>query len=280
MIDANILGIIAVAKNTAIRYSGGCAMDPEAIHSREYTIGYSDIDFLRKLKCSTLFGYFQDTASEAVQKLGAGVETLAEKYSAAWVLTRIRVEFERIPEINEKVTVDTWPHPPGKIELDRDFKVRDANGDVIIRAASKWVIIDIRTREIIKSGLIGMNYPPFIEEHALDCRLGKLKPYGQPELVYKKVVGYSDVDINGHINNSKYIDYIMDCFTVESHRLYTMSSIEVNYIKEAFPGDTLQLYREIPADGSGYVYIEGVNEGDGKPSFKARIKVVPRQGTV
>lgn len=255
-------------------------MEPEAIHRNEYTIGYSDIDFLRNLKCSTLFNYFQDTASEAVQKLGAGVETLAEKYSAAWVLARIRVEFERIPKLNEKVTVETWPHPPGKIEFDRDFKVRDADGDVIIRAVSKWIIIDINTREIKKSDSIDMKHPPFIGEHALDCRLGKLKPYGQPELVYKKLVGYSDVDINGHINNSKYIDYAMDCFTVESHRQYTMKSIEVNYLKEAFPGDTLQLYREIPADGSGNVYIEGVNEADGRPSFKTRIEVVPRSGAV
>lgn len=260
--------------------SGGRTLDLEALHKHEYAIGYSDIDFLKNLKCSALFGYFQDTASEAAYKLGAGVETLAEEYSAAWVLTRIRVEFERVPQLSERITVETWPHPPGRIEFERDFKVRDGKGDVIIRAVSNWVIIDTNTRELKRSSFIEMQYPPFIQEHALDCRLAKLKPSGRLEPVYKKVVGYSDVDINGHINNSKYIDYIMDCFTVDSYRKYTMRSIEVDYLKEAFPGDTLQLYRDIPESGNETIYIEGVNEADGKPSFRAMIETALRNETV
>ncbi len=258
----------------------GKVLETGALHKNKYTIGYSDVDFLKNLKCSTLFDYFQDTASEAADMLGAGVDTLAERYSVAWVLTRIRVEFARIPKWNESITVETWPHPPGRLEFERDYKVRDANGEVIVRAVSSWVIIDTKTRELRKSDFINMNYPPFIKEHALDCRPGKLRPFGQPEPVYKKVVGYSDVDFNGHINNSRYIDYIMDCFPVDSHRQYTIKSIEVNYIKEAFPGDMLLLCRDIPKDGSDMVYIEGANEADNRPSFKARIEIAPRNGAV
>ncbi|HOQ06532.1 MAG TPA: thioesterase [Clostridiales bacterium] len=255
-------------------------MGIEAVYRNTYTVGYSDVDFLKCLKCSKLFEYFQDTASEDVKRLGAGVDTLAEKYSVAWVLTRIRVEFARIPELNESITVATWPHPPGKMEFGRDFKVCGEDGDAIIRAVSTWVLIDTKTRELRRSDYIHMEHPEFIAEHALDTRPGKLRPLGKPEPVYRKVVGYSDVDFNGHINNSRYIDYIMDCFPVESHRQYMLKAIEVNYIKEAFPGDTLLLCREIPDDGDGTVYIEGVNEEDGKPCFKARIWVRPRQGAV
>ena len=255
-------------------------MGIEAVYRNTYTIGYSDVDFLKCLKCSKLFEYFQDTASEDVKRLGAGVDTLAEKYSAAWILTRIRVEFARTPELNESITVATWPHPPGKLEFERDFLVCGRDGDAIIRAASTWVLIDTKTRELKRSDYIRMEYPDFIAEHALDSQPGKLRPSGKPEPVYRKVVGYSDVDFNGHINNSRYIDYIMDCFPVESHRQYMLKAIEVNYIKEAFPGDTLLLCREIPDDGDGTVYIEGVNEEDGKPCFKARIWVRPRQGAV
>lgn len=255
-------------------------MGIEAVYRNTYTIGYSDVDFLKCLKCSKLFEYFQDTASEDVKRLGAGVDTLAEEYSAAWILTRIRVEFARTPELNESITVATWPHPPGKLEFERDFLVCGRDGDAIIRAASTWVLIDTKTRELKRSDYIRMEYPDFIAEHALDSQPGKLRPSGKPEPVYRKVVGYSDVDFNGHINNSRYIDYIMDCFPVESHRQYMLKAIEVNYIKEAFPGDTLLLCREIPDDGDGTVYIEGVNEEDGKPCFKARIWVRPRQGAV
>jgi len=250
----------------------------EAVYKNTYTIGFSDVDFLKCLRCSKLFEYFQDTAGEAAERLGAGVGTLAGEYSVAWVLTRIRVEFTRIPVLNERITVATWPHPPGKLEFRRDFRVWDESGDVIIGAASTWVIIDTNTRELKRSDYIRMEYPDFIAEHALDSQPGKLRPSGKPEPVFRKVGGYSDVDFNGHINNSRYIDYIMDCFPVESHRQYMLKAIEVNYIKEVFPGDTLLLCREIPDDGDGTVYIEGLNEKDGKPCFKARLWIKPRHG--
>jgi acyl-ACP thioesterase len=249
-----------------------------ALHKNTYNIGYSDVDFTKSLKCSTLFGYFQDTAGEAADKLGAGIDTLTERYGVAWVLARIRVELDRIPMVNESITVETWPHPPGRLEFERDYRVRDAEGDIIINAVSNWVLFDIKTRELRKSDCIEMNYPPFIKEHALDRGPGRLRPSGQTQAVYKKLIGYSDVDFYGHINNSRYIDYIMDCFPVESHRKHSLKSIEVNYMREAFPGDTLVLYRDVPAAGSDTVYIEGVNEADGRPSFRAMIEIVPRRG--
>ncbi len=253
-------------------------MGSGALHRNSYNIGYSDVDFTKSLKYSTLFGYFQDTAGEAADKLGVGIDTLNERYGVAWVLARIRVEFDRIPIWNESITVETWPHPPGRLEFERDYRVRDAHGNIIVSAVSNWVLFDIVTRELKRSDLIEIDYPPFIQEHALERGPGRLRPSGQTEAVYKKLIGYSDVDINGHINNSRYIDYIMDCFPVESHRRCSLKSIEVNYMKEAFPGDTLVMYRDVPSAGAGTVYVEGVNEADGRPSFRAMIETVPRRG--
>lgn len=252
-------------------------MESEIVHKNKYKIGYSEVDFTKELKLSSLFGFFQDTASAAVEKLGAGVVVLAEKYSVAWILTRIKVEIERIPVLEEEVTVETWPHPPGRLEFERDYRVRDADGKAIIRAASNWAIIDIHTRELRRADFIHINYPPFIDEHALGSKPGRLKPFGRPEVVYKKVIGYSDVDFNGHVNNTRHIDYAMDCFPVEGHKQYRVRTIEVNYIKEAFPGDILVMFRDTSAMDSNRIYIEGVNEGDGKTVFRAQVEIAERQ---
>jgi len=251
-------------------------MESQIVHRNKYKIGYSDVDFKKELKLSSLFGLFQDTASVAAEKLGAGVVTLAEKFSVAWILTRIKVQIERIPALDEEITVETWPHQPGRLEFERDYLVRDAAGNAIVRAVSNWVLMDIVTRELRRTDLININYPPFIDEHALDSKPGRLKPAGHPEEVYRRVIGYSDVDFNGHINNTRHIDYTMDCFPLESHKHYRVSTIEVNYIKEAFPGDTLVMATDISAMDSNRVYIEGLSEGDGKTVFKAQVEVIPR----
>ena len=248
-------------------------MDSQIIHRNKYKIGYSDVDFKKELKLSSLFGLFQDTAGVAAEKLGAGVVALAEEFSVAWILTRIKVRIDRTPALDEEVTVETWPHRPGRLEFERDYLVRDAGGNAIIRAVSNWALMDINTRELRRADLIHIDYPTFIDEHALDSKPGRLKPSGQLEEVYRKVIGYSDVDFNGHINNTRHIDYTMDCFPVESHKRYRVMTIEVNYIKEAFPGDTLIMYRDISAMESNRVYIEGVSEDDGKTVFRAQVEV-------
>ncbi len=252
------------------------AMETNIVHKSKYKIGYSDVDFKKELKLSSLFGFFQDTAGAAAEKLGAGIVTLSEKYSVAWILTRIKAVIDRIPVIDEEITVETWPHRPGRLEFERDYLVRDASGNAIVRAVSNWALMDINTRELRRADLIHIDYPPFIDEHALDSKPGRLKPAGQPEEVYKKVIGYSDVDFNGHVNNTRHIDYTVDCFPVESHKQYRIGAIEVNYIKEAFPGDTLVMYRDISAMDSDIVYIEGVGESDGKTVFRAQVGVAAR----
>jgi len=253
-------------------------MGTEAVYENRYMIGYSDVDFMKELKLSALFSFFQDTASKAVDHLGIGMDVLTERYSVAWVLVRMRVEIGRIPLLNETITVETWPHPPEKLEFKRDYRVRAADGSSIVLATSSWIIMDVHTREIRKSDLIGELYrfPEFTKEHSLDHKFGKLKPFGQLDVAYKKIIGYSDVDFIGHINNTRYIDYIMDCFPVGSHRQYRVKAIEVNYIKEAFPGDILVMYRDVSALDASKVYIEGVNEADGKPAFKAQVEITPR----
>lgn len=253
-------------------------MGTEAIYKNKYAIGYSDVDFMKELKLSTLFSYFQDTASKAVEHLGIGIDVLTQRYSVAWVLLRMRVEIGRIPSLNETIMVETWPHPPGKLEFKRDYRVGAADGSTILLATSNWVILDVHTRELKKSELIRdvYQFPEFTKEHSLDHKFGKLKPFGQLDMAYKKVIGYSDVDFIGHINNTRYIDYIMDCFPVGSHRQYRVKAIEVSYIKEAFPGDTLVMYRDVSALNSNMVYIEGVNETDGKTAFKAQVEIAPR----
>lgn len=247
-------------------------MEAVSIYKKKYLIEFSDVDFTKRLKLSTLFGYFQDIASMHAENLGVGINALERKLGAAWILMRIRVDIARNPVWNEEITIETWPQEPRKL-FDRDFVVRDTNGGIIIRAVSTWVVLDIKTRELKKSELVHTEFPPIIKDRAIDCRLGKLKAFGQLEPKYKKIIGYSDIDFNGHLNNSKYVDFIMDCFDLESHRKYSVRSIEVNYVNEALPGDTIILCRDTSNLNSNLVYIEGIDEKDGRIIFKSQLEI-------
>lgn len=245
-----------------------------SVFKKNYHIDLRDVDFTKKLKLSTLFGYFQDVASLASENLGYGIETLNEKFGVAWVVTRIRVEITRMPIWDEEITIKTWPLEPGRLEFDRDYLVKDVNGNVIIRAVSKWVIMDIKERRLKRSEVIGIEYPEKITERAIEGRLVKLTGFGQLEEVYTKVIGYSDIDFNGHLNNSKYVDYMMDCFPVENHKNHSIQSIDITFNHEALPGDSITLYKDTSRLSENLIYIEGVNQTDKNVVFKSKLVIM------
>lgn len=243
------------------------------VYRMKYHVDLRDVDFTKKLKLSTLFSYFQDIASLAAENLGFGIEKLEMKFGVAWILTRIRVEIMRIPEWDEDLIIETWPLEPGKVEFDRDYLVKDKNGNIIIRAISKWVIMDITERKLKRSDLLGLRYPEKIKERAIDCKVSKLKDFGSLKLAYNKVIGYSDIDFNSHLNNSKYVDYIMDCFLLEEHNKFVIKAIDLHFQHEALPGDTITLCKDLSKKDENVIYIEGMNKEKNIVVFKSQVEI-------
>lgn len=200
-----------------------------------------------------------------------GRDVLQKKYGIIWVLNRVKGEVIRYPMFKEEITIETWPEPPEKVQFNRNFLVYDKDGNIIVRAFSQWVVIDFITRKLRRSSIIEEEFPKVDRERAIDCTQGKIKPSGKLNLSYKKTVGYSDIDINEHLNNAKYIDYIMDCFSLENHKKYSVKSIDIDYMHEALPGETIQLYTDTEDAKDNLVYIEGINENTKLTTFKAQI---------
>jgi len=243
----------------------------EAIYKKKYIVQPSETDFRRQLKLSSLFSYLQDMETEHAYNIGVGRDVLQKKYGIIWVLNRVKGEVIRYPMFKEEITIETWPEPPEKVQFNRNFLVYDKDGNIIVRAFSQWVVIDFITRKLRRSSIIEEEFPKVDRERAIDCTQGKIKPSGKLNLSYKKTVGYSDIDINEHLNNAKYIDYIMDCFSLENHKKYSVKSIDIDYMHEALPGETIQLYTDTEDAKDNLVYIEGINENTKLTTFKAQI---------
>lgn len=246
----------------------------EAIYKKQFTIQGTDVDFRQQLKLSSLFIYLQDMATEHATKLGVGRDVTQGKHGVVWVLIRARVDVVRYPIIGENIMIETWPNQPGKLEFERNFFMYDNDNNIIAKAITSWALIDFNTRKLKRSNVIEANFPISGRENAIDCQLGRLKSKGNLNTEYKKTVGYSDIDINEHLNNAKYIDYIMDCFSIEQHKEHIVNSIEIDYIHEALPGETIVLQSDLTDVRKNIIYIEGINEETGKISFKSQMKIV------
>lgn len=255
---------------------GELKMKPIPLYIKDYKIEIDHVDFNGTLKLSSLFTYFQDIAALHAENLDTGMEQFYKKYNALWVLARIRVDIIRYPLWNEEIVIETWPQEINRIEVMRDFLVKDKQGNILAKAISTWVAIDVKTRRLKRTKSVYDEYPPIIEEKAIDYTLKSLQPDGPLKIIYKRTVRYSDIDVNEHLNNSRYIDFVMDCFSMENHKKHHVKSIEVNYSKEALPGDSIDIYKSVSQTNPNLIYIEGINEKKNHLTFKAQIEIEAR----
>ena len=236
------------------------------VYTIESLITATDTDMDNRQRPSAMFGLFQDIAAMHAGNLGADVRWLRNELGLAWILMRIRLEIDQYPMLGQEVTVETWPQEPRAL-YERDYMICDTERNVLARAASTWVIMDLGTREIKRDKFLDYCGIETKKERALGGSVGRLRSVPDAETVYEKEIKFSDVDYNYHTNNAKYVEYVMDVFPFEDYKRRELRAIEVHYINETGPGDTLLIRLKNLEEGKDYV--DGVRKSDGTPVFYA-----------
>ncbi|RPJ43193.1 MAG: acyl-ACP thioesterase, partial [Chloroflexi bacterium] len=81
--------------------------------------------------------------------------------------------------------------------------------------------------------------------------------------------GYSTVDIMGHVNNARYVEWISDCFSIDEYQARRPAWLQINYLNEVKPGETVTLLRGERGEQPGCWYITGMNQVSGAKAFEA-----------
>ena len=69
----------------------------------------------------------------------------------------VKFDILKMPEINQTVIVETWPHEKGRIDFDRDIKITSLDGNTLVIGTSKWCVIDTQTRILQRSTNVNYN---------------------------------------------------------------------------------------------------------------------------
>ncbi|WP_025640243.1 acyl-[acyl-carrier-protein] thioesterase [Schnuerera ultunensis] len=247
-------------------------MKATPLYIKDYKVEINHVDFKGDLKLSSLFTYCQDIAGLHAENLGMGREVLYTQHGVIWVLVRVRVDIIKYPKWKDILTLETWPQEPSRMGFDRDFLIKDKKGNILAKAVSTWVVIDVESRKLVRTKSVYTGYPLVVEKRAIDCKLGNLKSSGELETAYERTVRYSDIDVNEHLNNAKYLDFIMDSFSFEEHRRFNVKSVEISYSNEALLGETIKIYEDRSRIDSNIIYMEGIREGKDLV-FKSQIEI-------
>ena len=225
-----------------------------------------DVDMYRRIRLSRLFELFQEASIRHTESLGMGRDKTLDK-GILWVLLMQRAEITRMPEYDETIILKSWPGQTMHLLFPRYYSVETVQGEPLIRAAALWSLMDARTRKVVFPERYGVviEGAETGEETALPKNLPRL-PADAVCAEKEFTVPYSFVDLNGHMNNTRYFDLAEDCLGAAAAG-GILREIETEYASEAPFGSTFTL--RWSDCGEGIYQIAGEGE---KPIFRMRFR--------
>jgi len=210
----------------------------EPIFRKQFTLYGNDCDCFGRVKPSTILGMMQEAAGEQCAGWHMSWEEMAEK-NLFWAITRQTVSITRLPRAYETITIETWPMPASRVAFPRSTVAYDAEGKELFRCIALWILMDLTTRAMVLPGKSGIDFPGWTLGGELPSPRS-LTPKDLPASTERKV-RFGQLDRNGHMNNTKYLEWAMDLLPGSFHAEHPLKEFTVCYLNESREGDRVTL---------------------------------------
>ncbi len=233
-----------------------------SIYREELLLRSKDVDLHRNLRLSRLFELLQEASIRHTEQLGMGREKTLDKV-ILWIVGLQRAEIARMPVYDEQIVLKSWPGKTMHLFFPRYYQLETEEGEILLKASALWTLVDEQTRKVVfpeKYGVV-IEGEAFGQEIALPSSPRKLE---LTEAVPFRIP-YSYVDLNGHMNNTRYFDLAEDCIPA-SREGRPLRLVQTEYASEARLDDKLQV--RWGQDGNSF-YLQGEGE---KPVFRMRME--------
>lgn len=237
-----------------------------------FAIRGTDTDWRDRLHLFSLFSFMQEAAYANAEAGGLG-SSLLDRQGFCWMLIRISVRMNSLPKWGETLTVRTWSRGCRKLTFLRDYEFFNDSGELIGCASSEWLIgsaVDHRPQR--PDSILTVHrlpeesravFPEMIQ------RPPKLTENPGEMPVLTVYADYSDIDRNGHVNNTRYVAWCLNALHAAIRpALAEVRGLDIHYINEVRLGDKIAVWHR--SGDSGEHLVEARRVADGAVVFRAR----------
>jgi acyl-ACP thioesterase len=236
------------------------------VFTKEFTVSFRHIDRGGLLTPTAALDCLEEAAFGHAELLGVGYDAMMEKRQA-WILSRISVRMDKRPRFHEKVAVSSWPRGHDRLFAVRDYDMK-VGDQTLVRARSDWIILDLDKRRPIRPQEVMDKMPLNEGKNALDESPVALGETEGLVLAAERKALYSDLDFNGHVHNTRYMQWICDLLDPEKLERAPMICFDINYLKEITASSVTELWL---GGDKGTYHIEGRQAQT--PVFRARVMI-------
>ena len=185
-----------------------------------------------RMPLTLLINRLIEIATLHANAIGIGYADIVGRHHT-WVLSRVAVEMKRYPGVNDTYRIRTWICSVNRLFSERDFCIMSADGEVLGWARTVWGMLDTDSRRAAD-----ISYMGWIEALALPdvCPIARAsRPQALREYSTERYrFTYCDLDFNRHVNSSRYIELLLNQWTLEYHDANRLTRFEIAYLHEAY----------------------------------------------
>ena len=202
-----------------------------------------DVDALGRLRPQTLFAYLLNSAWNHAKGTSYGHEDLLAR-NLMWVLIKVQILIRRLPKWREEIIIETWGKRRVRLYALRDFTISSGCGEKLISATSAWTILD-RTSGRPHRFDRKADSPPWLPgKDEIETNLEKVPELNTGKELARFRVLFSDIDVNRHVNSSRYLQWMIDSHSYDHLEAKEAGSIELSFLSEAIPNDEVMVLSE------------------------------------
>ena len=207
------------------------------MYSYDARIRYSETDADLKLSMVGLVKYFQDATIFDSESGKAGMTYLNPR-NLVWVLSSWQIEINRMPNLNEVVTITTIPYEFKSFMGFRNFLMETADGETLAKATSLWTLINMQTGKPEKPDEFILSAYELGEKIEMNYKPRKIHVEGDAQVLDGFKVLPTQIDSNHHVNNAEYVNMAVACLPERKQ----IREMRVEYKTSAYLGDVIVPY--------------------------------------
>ena len=206
------------------------------IWQQTHQIRSYEVDCHHRLAILSIFNFMQEAASRHAEALGVSIQQLLLN-NHTWLLSRLKIRITSFPVWQDRITISTWPSGAQRLFALRDFQLQDENDQTVAAAVSAWLVLDVEKRRPVRIGPFVEKLRPLEGQHILPDTLDKLPGLEAGTHEKQFVVRYRDLDINQHVNNVSFVEWLMESVPAGILNSSVLAELEINFMAEAFYED-------------------------------------------
>lgn len=234
-------------------------------YQETYRIPFEMVDVNGNIKLPDFLAKLLDVSGTHSNALGRSDQYVRETYGYVWIVTDYEFTIEQMPRLNQELLIRTEAVSYNKLICHRCFEVLDHSDRVLMTVEAYFALMDLTSRRVVAvpEELIG----PYLSEKVKKIsRNASYKTLDHPE-TKSYAIRFFDIDHNGHVNNSKYFEWIYESLDYHFLLNHVPKHIYLKYAREVSPGGTIDSQYELDEMVSHHQIVS-----DGQISTQARIE--------